>query len=107
MDKYAQKDSVSLIMFNLGYLPECGITAFHKGKMLLTIEALEKGLNLLHEGEQGISPFIYSGGDSGFEEKNGKGLLVKALENCRMINILYLWEAFIIINLIICCRFIF
>ena len=48
MDKYAQKDSVSLIMFNLGYLP--GGDHSLSTKADTTIEALEKGLNLLHEG---------------------------------------------------------
>ena len=66
MVKYAQKDSVSLIMFNLGYLP--GGDHSLSTKADTTIEALEKGLNLLHEGGM-ISLLIYSGGDSGFEEK--------------------------------------
>ena len=66
MDKSAQKDSVSLIMFNLGYLP--GGDHSLSTKADTTIEALEKGLNLLHEGGM-ISLLIYSGGDSGFEEK--------------------------------------
>ena len=44
MDKYAQKDSVSLIMFNLGYLP--GGDHSLSTKADTTIEALEKGLNL-------------------------------------------------------------
>ena len=59
MDKYAQKDSVSLIMFNLGYLP--GGDHSLSTKADTTIEALEKGGM--------ISLLIYSGGDSGFEEK--------------------------------------
>lgn len=66
MDKYAKKDRVSLIMFNLGYLP--GGDHSLSTKADTTIEALEKGLNLLHEGGM-ISLLIYSGGDSGFEEK--------------------------------------
>ena len=56
MDKYAQKDSVSLIMFNLGYLP--GGDHSLSTKADTTIEALEKGLNLLHEGGM-ISLLIY------------------------------------------------
>lgn len=67
MDKYAKKDRVSLIMFNLGYLPSGDHSLSTKADT--TIEALEKGLNLLHEGGM-ISLLIYSGGDSGFEEKN-------------------------------------
>ena len=58
MDKYAQKDSVSLP----------GGDHSLSTKADTTIEALEKGLNLLHEGGM-ISLLIYSGGDSGFEEK--------------------------------------
>ena len=65
-EKYAQYDRVSLIMFNLGYLP--GGDHSLSTKADTTIEALEKGLNLLHEGGM-ISLLIYSGGDSGFEEK--------------------------------------
>ena len=94
MDKYAQKDSVSLIMFNLGYLP--GGDHSLSTKADTTIEALEKGLNLLHEGGM-ISLLIYSGGDSGLH----------GFENCRMINILYLWKLFIINPIIRRCRFIF
>lgn len=67
MDQYAKEESVSLIMFNLGYLPggDHGLAT----RAETTIEALEKGLNLLCEGGV-ISLLIYSGGDSGFDEKN-------------------------------------
>lgn len=101
MDKYAQKDSVSLIMFNLGYLP--GGDHSLSTKADTTIEALEKGLNLLHEGGM-ISLLIYSGGDSGFEEKKQ---VLAWLRELRMINILYLWKLFIINPIIRRCRFIF
>lgn len=67
MDRYAKEESVSLIMFNLGYLPGGDHNLSTKAET--TIEALEKGLNLLHEGGM-ISLLIYSGGDSGFDEKN-------------------------------------
>lgn len=67
MDRYAKEESVSLIMFNLGYLPGGDHSLSTKAET--TIEALEKGLTLLHEGGM-ISLLIYSGGDSGFEEKN-------------------------------------
>lgn len=67
MDRYAAEGSVSLIMFNLGYLPGGDHSLSTKAET--TIEALEKGLVLLHEGGM-ISLLIYSGGDSGFDEKN-------------------------------------
>ena len=67
MDRYANEGSVSLIMFNLGYLPGGDHNLSTKAET--TIEALEKGLTLLRKGGM-ISLLIYSGGDSGFEEKN-------------------------------------
>ena len=66
MDVYADEGSVSLIMFNLGYLP--GGDHHLATKAGTTIEALKKGLTLLCEGGM-ISLLIYSGGDSGFDEK--------------------------------------
>ena len=66
MDVYADEGSVSLIMFNLGYLP--GGDHHLATKAETTIEALKKGLTLLCEGGM-ISLLIYSGGDSGFDEK--------------------------------------
>nr|WP_296191393.1 class I SAM-dependent methyltransferase [uncultured Anaerobutyricum sp.] len=67
MDRYAKEGSVSLIVFNLGYLPGGDHSLSTKAET--TIKALEKGLALLCEGGM-ISLLIYSGGDSGFEEKN-------------------------------------
>lgn len=67
IDQYASEGSVSLIMFNLGYLPGGDHSLATRAET--TIEALEKGLRLLCEGGI-ISLLIYSGGDSGFEEKN-------------------------------------
>ena len=66
MDQYAEKGTVSLIMFNLGYLPGGDHNLSTKAET--TIEALEKGLTMLCEGGM-ISLLIYSGGDSGFDEK--------------------------------------
>lgn len=67
IDKYAKEGSVSIIMFNLGYLPGGDHSLSTKAET--TIEALKKGLRLLQEGGM-ISLLIYSGGDSGFDEKN-------------------------------------
>ena len=67
IDQYASEGSVSLIMFNLGYLPGGDHSLATRAET--TIEALEKGLTLLCEGGM-VSLLIYSGGDSGFDEKN-------------------------------------
>lgn len=66
IDQYAEKGTISLIMFNLGYLPGGDHNLSTKAET--TIEALEKGLTMLCEGGM-ISLLIYSGGDSGFDEK--------------------------------------
>ena len=67
MDIYAEAESAACIMFNLGYLPGGDHQVATKAET--TICALEKGLKLLRK--NGImSVCIYSGGDSGFEEKD-------------------------------------
>ena len=76
MDRYAKEETVDLIMFNLGYLPGGDHTLSTKAET--TIKAIEKGLRLLKR--DGImSLMIYSGGDSGFEEKEQVLAYVKAL----------------------------
>ena len=68
MDHYVQPESVSCIVFNLGYLP--GGDHHLATKTNTTIEAIQAGFELLKTG--GImSICIYSGGDSGFEERDG------------------------------------
>ncbi len=76
IDRYAEPETVSLIMFNLGYLPGGDHRLATKGPT--TIRALEKGLKLLHGGGV-VSLLIYSGGDSGFEEKNQVLAWIKTL----------------------------
>ncbi|MCI6859215.1 MAG: class I SAM-dependent methyltransferase [Eubacterium sp.] len=66
MERYAGEGSVSLIMFNLGYLPGGDHSVATKKET--TIAAIKTGLTLLKAGGV-ISLMIYSGGDSGFEEK--------------------------------------
>lgn len=67
MDRYAAPDSIDCIVFNLGYLP----SGDHRiaTKRETTIAALEQSLVLLKEGGL-LGICIYSGGDSGFEEKD-------------------------------------
>lgn len=66
MEDYFPEESVDLIMFNLGYLPGGDHTLATKPET--TLCALEKALRLLKVGGL-LSVVIYSGGDSGFEEK--------------------------------------
>ena len=66
MDEYAEQDSAAVILFNLGYLP--GGDHNLATKESTTLEAAEKGLSILKK--QGVMCIcIYSGGDSGFSEK--------------------------------------
>lgn len=66
MDAYCEKESADAICFNFGYLPG----GDHKiaTKASTSITAIEKGLTLLKSGGM-MSLCIYSGGDTGFEEK--------------------------------------
>lgn len=67
MSKYAENDSVSCILFNLGYLPSGDHTIYTHAKS--TIKAIEEGLKLLKkDGIMCVS--IYYGGDSGYEERD-------------------------------------
>lgn len=66
MDRYAKLQSADVICFNFGYLPggdhQIATNAF------TSVEAIEKGLGILKSGGM-MSLCIYSGGDTGFEEK--------------------------------------
>ena len=67
MGDYAEENSVSCIAFNLGYLP--GGDHEKATKAESSIRAIETGLGLLKK--KGLMTVcIYSGGDSGFEEKD-------------------------------------
>lgn len=66
MPRYVKEGTVSCITFNLGYLP--GGDHALATKADTTIEALEYSLRLLKKNGV-ISLVIYSGGDTGFEEK--------------------------------------
>ena len=85
MGDYARPGTVSCIVFNLGYLPSGDHSiATHKES---TIAALEQGLELLKTGGC-ISLCIYSGGDSGFEERNGVLEYLKGLDSRRFLVVL-------------------
>jgi predicted methyltransferase len=67
MGKYVKPEMVSCIVFNFGYLPGGDHNLATRAES--SIEAIHAGLKLLKKG--GImSLCIYSGGDSGFEEKD-------------------------------------
>ena len=76
MKEYVKEMAVSCIMFNLGYLPG----GDHKlaTTFQTSIEAIGKGLGILKHGGM-MSLCIYSGGDTGFEEKEKILEYVKAL----------------------------
>ena len=76
---YAEPESVDCIVFNLGYLPSGDHSVATRPDT--TLSAIGQGLELLKPGGM-MSICIYSGGDSGFEEKESvlsylKGLDVK------------------------------
>lgn len=64
---YASPESADCIVFNLGYLP--GGDHHIATKTQTTLRALEQSLTLLKKGGL-LSVCIYSGGDTGFEEKD-------------------------------------
>lgn len=75
---YAQEESVSCIVFNLGYLPGGDHALATKAES--TIHALEYSLKLLKK-DGLLSVTIYSGGDSGFEERDAVLEWMKKLDS--------------------------
>lgn len=77
MADYADENTISCIMFNLGYLPgENHETATKAGT---TVAAVKAGLSLLKK--NGLMTLcVYSGGDSGFEEKEAVLSYIKTLD---------------------------
>lgn len=78
MRKYAQEENVSCIVFNFGYLP--GGDHSLATKKETSICAIEEGLKLLRAGGL-MSLCIYSGGDSGFEERDAILEFLKQLDS--------------------------
>ena len=76
MGRYVRKKTVDVICFNFGYLPggSHGIAT----KADTSIRAVEEGLSLLKPGGM-MSLCIYSGGDTGFEEKDALFMYLKTL----------------------------
>ncbi len=78
MKAYAKEDSVNCITFNFGYLP--GGDHALATKKESSIRAIEEGLSLLKKGGM-MSLCIYSGGDSGFEERDAILEFLKQLDS--------------------------
>lgn len=85
MSKYVEEDSVSCITFNFGYLP--GGDHNLATKKDSSIEAIHEGLRLLKKGGM-MSLCIYSGGDSGFEERDAILEELKTLDGKKYLVIL-------------------
>ena len=85
MAAYAKEGTVSCITFNLGYLPGGDHTKATKGES--SIRAIETGLLLLKK--KGLMTVcIYSGGDSGFEEKDAVLAYLKNLDSKKYLVII-------------------
>ena len=67
MDRYVKELTADAICFNFGYLPGGDHSIATQAQTSVT--AIEKGLKIL-KSEGMMSLCIYSGGDTGFEEKN-------------------------------------
>ena len=76
MQEYV-KEEVAAVVFNFGYLPG----GDHKlaTKPATSLEAVEQGLSLLRKGGV-MSLCIYSGGDTGYEEKEALLSYLKVLD---------------------------
>lgn len=85
MDQYADADSVSCITFNFGYLP--GGDHALATRPDTSIEAIRQGLSLLKKAGL-MSLCIYSGGDSGFEERDALLAFLKELNPKKYLVIL-------------------
>lgn len=85
MNRYAKKETVSCIVFNFGYLP--GADHNLATRKETSIEAIAQGLGLLKKGGL-MSLCIYSGGDSGFAERDAILEYLKDLDTKQYLVIL-------------------
>lgn len=84
MDRYVQPESADGIFFNFGYLP--GGDHALATRPDTSVEAVGKGLELLKKG--GVMALcIYSGGDTGYEEKDKILEYLKTLDEKRYLVI--------------------
>ncbi|MGN0250635.1 MAG: class I SAM-dependent methyltransferase [Oliverpabstia sp.] len=85
MKNYAEKGTVSCIVFNFGYLPSGDHTICTQSST--SIPAIQQGLELLKTGGL-MSLCIYSGQDSGFEERDALLDYLKTLDSKKYLVIL-------------------
>lgn len=85
MEQYAESDTVSCIIFNFGYLP--GGDHALATRADTSLAAISQGLRLLKTGGL-MSLCIYSGGDTGFEEKDAILSFLKELDPKKYLVIL-------------------
>ncbi len=78
MKAYAKEASVDCITFNFGYLPGGDHDLATKKESSIT--AIQEGLSLLKKGGM-MSLCIYSGGDSGFEERDAILAFLRQLDS--------------------------
>lgn len=78
MEQYVEEGTVSCVVFNLGYLPGGDHKLATKGAT--SIAAMEAALRILKK-KGLLSVTIYSGGDSGFEEKEAVLKWLKSLDS--------------------------
>ena len=76
MDRYAGEETADVICFNFGYLPGGDHRIATSAET--STEAVRRGLKILKPGGM-MSLCIYSGGDTGFEEKERILCLLRAL----------------------------
>lgn len=84
MEQHAKPETVNCIVFNFGYLPGGDHMLATQGET--SIQALSQALTLLKKGGM-ISLCIYSGGDSGFEERDQILAWLKELDSHRYLVI--------------------
>ena len=85
MKNYSEKGTVSCIVFNFGYLPSGDHTICTQSST--SIPAIQQGLELLKTGGL-MSLCIYSGQDSGFEERDALLNYLKTLDSKKYLVIL-------------------
>lgn len=85
MGQYAEAESITCIVFNFGYLP--GGDHQLATRKETSIQAICEGLRLLKKGGM-MSLCIYSGGDTGFEERDAILEFVKNLDSKKYLVIL-------------------
>lgn len=78
MERYVEAGTASCVVFNLGYLPGGDHKLATKGET--SIVAMEAALRILKK-KGLLSVTIYSGGDSGFEEKEAVLKWLKSLDS--------------------------